>query len=160
VFIRVYLWLKKFSSSLLNVLHPTRPDGRCQGEGFLRVIPCFGDKTSLHLVYFYLERVKMQVRFYANMRTIVRQEIFDVVELNGSETLRSLLNLLIENFPNIQPYLFNSKNELLPDVPIFVNGRNPRLEKLGVDMPLGSDDVVSMFSPISSGKMNVEVMRG
>jgi hypothetical protein len=47
----------------------------------------------------------------------------------------------------------------LPDVPIFVNGRNPRLETLGVDMPLRADDVISMFSPISSGKMNVEVMR-
>ena len=101
----------------------------------------------------------MKIRFYANMRTIVGQEIFDVVDLNGNKTLRGLLNTLIESFPNIQSYLFNSTNDLLPDVPIFVNGRNPRLEKLGVDMLLGPDDVISMFSPISSGKMNVEVMR-
>ncbi len=102
----------------------------------------------------------MQVRFYANMRTIVGQEVFEVTDLKGGDTVRSLLNVLIENFPVIQPYLFSSTNDLLPDVPIFVNGRNPRLEKLGVEMPLESDDVVSMFSPISSGKMNVEVMRG
>jgi len=101
----------------------------------------------------------MQVRFYANMRTIVGQEIFEVADANGNKTLRSVLNNLIERFPNIHPYLFNSANDLLPDVPIFVNGRNPRLEKLGVDMPLGADDIISMFSPISSGKMNVEVMR-
>ena len=101
----------------------------------------------------------MQVRFYANMRTIVGREFFEVANIDGDKTLRNLLNILIENFPNIQPYLFNSKDELLPDVPIFVNGRNPRLEVLGVDMPLGADDVISMFSPISSGKMNVEVMR-
>jgi MoaD family protein len=101
----------------------------------------------------------MQVRFYANMRTIVGQEIFEVADLNGDKTLHSLLNILIERFPNIQQYLFNSTNGLLPDVPIFVNGRNPRLEKLGVDMPLGADAIISMFSPISSGKMNVEVMR-
>jgi molybdopterin converting factor small subunit len=116
-------------------------------------------KVILHLVYFYLERVKMQVRFYANMRTIVGQEIFEVTDLDGDETLRGLLNVLIDHFPNVRPYLFNSKNDLLPDVPIFVNGRNPRLENLGVDMRLGVDDVISMFSPISSGKMNVEVMR-
>lgn len=102
----------------------------------------------------------MQIRFYANMRTIVGQESFEITELNGDKTLRSLLNVLIQHFPAIHPYLFNSKNDLLPDVPIFVNGRNPRLETLGVDMPLGNDDVISMFSPISSGKMNVEVMRG
>ncbi len=101
----------------------------------------------------------MQVRFYANMRTIVGREFFEVAKIDGDKTLRNLLNILIENFPNIQQYLFNSTNDLLPDVPIFVNGRNPRLEKLGVDMPLGADDVISMFSPISSGKMNVEVMR-
>lgn len=101
----------------------------------------------------------MQIRFYANMRTIVGQEIFEVAGLNGDKTLRSLLNTLISHFPNLQPYLFNAKNELLPDVPIFVNGRNPRLEKSGVDMPLESDDMISMFSPISSGKMNVEVLR-
>ncbi len=101
----------------------------------------------------------MQVRFYANMRTIVGQEIFEVADLNGEKTLRSLLNNLIEKFPAIHPYLFNSTHDLLPDVPIFVNGRNPRLEKSGMDMLLGSDDIISMFSPISSGKMNVEVMR-
>lgn len=101
----------------------------------------------------------MKIRFYANMRTIAGQESFEVADLNGDKTLRSLLNILIEHFPTIQPYLFNSANDLLPDVPIFVNGRNPRLEILGVDMPLNSDDVISMFSPISSGKMNVEVMR-
>jgi MoaD family protein len=101
----------------------------------------------------------MQVRFYANMRTIVGRELFEVADLDGDKTLRGLLNILIKNFPNIQPYLFNSNNDLLPDVPIFVNGRNPRLEALGVEMPLGADDVISMFSPISSGKMNVEVMR-
>jgi len=101
----------------------------------------------------------MQVRFYANMRTIVGQEIFEIADLDGDKTLRSLLEILIENFPDIQPFLFNSTNDLLPDMPIFVNGRNPRLEKSGVDMPLGSNDIISMFSPISSGKMNVEVMR-
>ena len=101
----------------------------------------------------------MQIRFYANMRTIVGQEIFDVAELSGDKTLRGLLNTLIERFPHLHPYLFNLDDSLRPDVPIFVNGRNPRLEKSGVDMPLGSDDIISMFSPISSGKMNVEVMR-
>ena len=100
-----------------------------------------------------------QIRFYANMRTIAGQEVFEIADLTGDKTLRDLLNILIAQFPHIQTYLFNSTNELLPDVPIFVNGRNPRLEKLGVDIPLTPDSIISMFSPISSGKMNVEVMR-
>ena len=101
----------------------------------------------------------MKIRFYANMRTIVGRDFFEVADLKGDKTLRCLLNIFIKQFPEIQPYLYNSTNNLMPDVPIFVNGRNPRLEKLGVDMLLGPDDIVSMFSPISSGRMNVEVLR-
>jgi len=44
-------------------------------------------------------------------------------------------------------------------VPVYVNGRNPRLTPTGIDTPLESDSVVSFFSPISSGRMNVEVLR-
>lgn len=101
----------------------------------------------------------MQFRFYANMRTIVGQKVFEVVDADGDKTLRNILNILIGKFPAVHPYIFNSSLDLLPDVPIFVNGRNPRLEKSGVDMQLESDDVISMFSPISSGKINVEVLR-
>lgn len=101
----------------------------------------------------------MQIRFYANMRTITGRDAFEVADLNGDHTLRTLLIALIQHFPDLQPLIFNSNNDLLPDVPIFVNGRNPRLAPLGVDAPLEARDVVSMFSPVSSGRMNVEVMR-
>ena len=36
------------------------------------------------------------------------QEIFEVADLDGDTTLRSLLPVLIEHFPDIQPNLFNS----------------------------------------------------
>ena len=48
----------------------------------------------------------MQVRFYANMRTIVGREFFEITDVVGDKTLRSVLNILIENFPDIQQYLF------------------------------------------------------
>ena len=101
----------------------------------------------------------MKIRFYANMRTIAGQEIFEIAEFNGHKTLRNVLNMLIKDFPHLHPYLFNEDESLRPDVPIFVNGRNPRLEQSGVDTPLGPEDIISLFSPIASGKMNVEVMR-
>jgi molybdopterin converting factor small subunit len=100
----------------------------------------------------------MQIRFYANMRTIVGREVFDVADLSGIVTLRDLFLRLVEHFPDIYPHLFNANNTLRQDVPIFVNGRNPRLDG-AMDAPLHPDDVISLFSPISSGKMNVEVMR-
>ena len=100
----------------------------------------------------------MQVRFYANMRTIVGQEKFDIDGLNGDVTLRVLFEQLAGRFPVIHPHLFDAQNNLRQDVPIFVNGRNPRLDG-AMDALLGPDDVISLFSPISSGKINVEVLR-
>ncbi len=99
----------------------------------------------------------MQVRFYANMRTIVGQETLDV-DLSGSVTLDSLFQVLAERFPAIYPHLFDEHDNLRQDVPVFVNGRNPRLDG-ALDAPLQPQDVISLFSPISSGKMNVEVLR-
>jgi MoaD family protein len=100
----------------------------------------------------------MQIRFYANMRALVGREAIDVADLGRGMTLRDLFTHLVERFPVLHPQLFNSDNNLRQDVPIFVNGRNPRLDG-AMEAPLHAGDVISLFSPISSGKMNVEVMR-
>ncbi|MEW6400478.1 MAG: MoaD/ThiS family protein [Chloroflexota bacterium] len=100
----------------------------------------------------------MQIRFYANMRTIAGRETFDAADLGGVTTLRDLFLHLVEKFPEIHPHLFDANNNLRQDIPIFVNGRNPRLDG-AMDSPLHPDDIISLFSPISSGKMNVEVLR-
>jgi len=100
----------------------------------------------------------MQICFYANMRTLVGMEKFDVADTSGIVTLRDLFMDLVEHFPEIHPQLFDIDNHLRQDVPIFVNGRNPRLDG-AMDASLRLGDVISLFSPISSGKMNVEVMR-
>ncbi len=100
----------------------------------------------------------MQIRFYANMRALVGREAIDVADLGRDMTLRDLFTDLVERFPELHPQLFNPDTSLRQDVPIFVNGRNPRLDG-AMEASLHPDDVISLFSPISSGKMNVEVMR-
>jgi MoaD family protein len=100
----------------------------------------------------------MQVRFYANMQTITGREALAVSNHSGVNTLHDLFIYLAELFPNIRPQLFDENNNLRPDVPVFVNGRNPRLNG-AIDAQLQSEDVISLFSPISSGKINVEVVR-
>ncbi|MBI3172724.1 MAG: MoaD family protein [Chloroflexi bacterium] len=100
----------------------------------------------------------MQIRFYANMRALVGKEAIDVADLGRDMTLRDLFTDLVIRFPELHPQLFNLDNNLRQDVPIFVNGRNPRLDG-AMEAPLQAGDVISLFSPISSGKMNVEVMR-
>ena len=101
----------------------------------------------------------MQVNFYANMRTAIGKPALDV-DNAGVDSLHKLIFHLIELYPEISPHLLDERGALRQDVPIFVNGRNPRLMQEGIDSPLEPDSVVSFFSPISSGRMNMEVLRG
>lgn len=100
----------------------------------------------------------MQARFYANMRTVVGMSSLDVKDAQV-DTFRKLVAYLIEKFPETKPHLLDSHDDLRQDVPVYVDGRNPRLALAGLDSPLKPDSVVSFFSPISSGRMNVEVLR-
>jgi molybdopterin converting factor small subunit len=100
----------------------------------------------------------MQAKFYANMRTVVGIPSLDVEDARV-DTFRKLVAVLVEQYPDTRFHLLDSNGDLRSDVPVYVDGRNPRLTQLGIDAPLNPDSVVSFFSPISSGKMNVEVLR-
>jgi len=73
--------------------------------------------------------------------------------------VRDILKNIGGRFPALMNELFDERGELYPYIPLYVNGRNPRLLEHGLDSPLQADDVLSLFSPISSGRMNVEVLR-
>jgi molybdopterin converting factor small subunit len=100
----------------------------------------------------------MEIRFYANFRTLASRSSILVPD-SKIESLQGLLEWLIEIQPEFGPLLLDGTGQLLQDVPIFVNGRNPRLSEAGVKVHLLPDDIISLFSPISSGRMNVDVMR-
>ena len=99
----------------------------------------------------------MQLRFYANMRTTVGKSSLEIAE--NAASFRDLLALLVEKYPETAFHLLGADGNLRPDVPVYVDGRNPRLTAAGIDTPLKPDSTVSFFSPISSGKINVEVLR-
>lgn len=84
-----------------------------------------------------------------------------LLEINEAkvDSFRKLMALLVEKYPETAFHLLDENGELRQDVPIYVDGRNPRLSSAGIDAPLQPDSVVSFFSPISSGKLNVEVLR-
>lgn len=100
----------------------------------------------------------MEARFYANMRTAIGVSALDVDDTRV-DTFRKLVAFLIERFPDVKYHLLDSNGDLRQDVPVYVDGRNPRLSAAGIDTPLQPVSVVSFFSPIASGRMNVEVLR-
>ncbi len=100
----------------------------------------------------------MQARFYANMRTTVGRSSLEINDASV-DSFRKLVVMLVEQYPDVKFHLLDEHGDLRQDVPVYVDGRNPRLLKEGIDAPLQPDSVVSFFSPISSGRMNVEVLR-
>jgi len=100
----------------------------------------------------------MQARFYANMRTVIGKSSLSVDDVKV-DTFRKLITHLIKLYPDVKLHLLDSNDELRQDVPVYVDGRNPRLLQKGIDTPLRPDSIVSFFSPIASGRMNVEVLR-
>ena len=99
----------------------------------------------------------LRVEFYALLRPLSKTGAAEF-DLPGA-TLAALLQAIIQQFPEMRPHLLDESENLRREVPIFVNGRNPRLFPDGADQLLPEDCVVSIFSPIASGRMNVEVLR-
>ena len=100
----------------------------------------------------------MQVRFYANLRELTKLSVLDISDPK-IDTPGQLIEFLVSYYPNTKSLLLDQNGELPKDVPIFVNGRNPRLDENGLKQLLYPGDVISIFSPIASGRMNVEGMR-
>jgi MoaD family protein len=98
------------------------------------------------------------IRFYANLRMIANQHSISL-DSTSFRTLRAVLAELIRLYPEMDSHVLDSSGNLWQDVPIFINGRNPRLHSNGIDSMLNEEDVISIFSPIASGRMNVEVLR-
>jgi molybdopterin converting factor small subunit len=100
----------------------------------------------------------MKLRFFANIRTAIGLSSLEIKE-EELDTFRKLVDYLVMRYPKVGPHLLDEKHELRSDVPVYVDGRNPRLLNDGIDTILARNSEISFFSPISSGRMNVEILR-
>jgi len=100
----------------------------------------------------------VRVDFYGIYRPIAGGKTIEF-ELERGATLRDLLEAVVARFPSLRIELLDREGQLYPWIPLYVNGRNPRLWADGLDRLIGVADVLSVFSPIASGKINVEETR-
>jgi sulfur-carrier protein len=97
----------------------------------------------------------VRVDFYGIYRPIAGSKTIEF-ELERGATIRDLLEAVVSRFPALRDELLDLQGQLYPWIPLTLNGRNPRLLGSGVDSVLQPGDVLSIFSPIASGKINVE----
>lgn len=94
----------------------------------------------------------MRVDFYGIYRPIVGAKS---IEVDNELSLRQVLAQIVTRYPQLRTELLDEHGGLYPWIPLYVNGRNPRLWADGLERPIGAAEVVSIFSPIASGKINV-----
>ncbi len=97
----------------------------------------------------------MKIEFYGIYRLSIGLKTIEL-ELPQGSTIYDALNAVAQRFPVLQSKIFNQNGDLYPYQPLYLNGRNPRLLVDGLHTIIRSDDVLSIFSPISSGHINVE----
>jgi molybdopterin converting factor small subunit len=99
----------------------------------------------------------MRVEFYGTYRTLAGDKTIEI-ESEDDLMVSELLKKVCTRIPALQNELFNEHGKLFAYIPVYVNGRNPRLLENGLNTLLHPEDLLSLFSPISSGRMNVEAL--
>jgi molybdopterin converting factor small subunit len=99
--------------------------------------------------------VALKIVFYGTYRLITDRESIEVA-LPAGNTLLDVLREIIVLYPILGEALFDEAGNLFPYIPLFLNGRNPRLLEQGMHTYVTQGDVLSIFSPIASGRLNVE----
>jgi molybdopterin converting factor small subunit len=100
----------------------------------------------------------MKVDFYGVYRQLAGTKTLEL-KLSPGGRLRDLLHAVTERVPALHAELFDEHGNLFGDIPLYLNGRNPRLLAEGLDRVLQPADVLSLFSPIASGRLNVEEIK-
>ena len=98
---------------------------------------------------------EMRVDFYGVYRLNAGTKTIEF-KLNPGASLHDLLYAVVEQFPSLRDEFFDPHGDLYAYIPLYLNGRNPRLLERNLDTILRVDDLLSIFSPISSGRINVE----
>ena len=97
----------------------------------------------------------MRVEFYGVYRLSIGNKTVEL-DLPQDATIFDALQATAQRFLILQNEMFNQQGKLYSFQPLYINGRNPRLLADGLHTVVKSNDVLSIFSPISSGRINVE----
>ena len=100
----------------------------------------------------------MRIEFYGIYRLQIGQKTVEFDLPHGS-TISDALQAVSQRFPTLRGKVFDRNGYPYPYLPLYINGRNPRLLADGLRTAIDSDDILSIFSPISSGRINVEDAR-
>ncbi|MBP2018908.1 molybdopterin synthase sulfur carrier subunit [Symbiobacterium terraclitae] len=92
----------------------------------------------------------MRIRLYGLLRDAADRRTAVEMDVCEGETVGSLLERLVAQYPRMRPLLFARPGVLLPHVMLVVNGRDVR-DGRGLDTPITPEDDMAMFPPSAGG---------
>lgn len=92
----------------------------------------------------------VRIRLYNLLRDAAQRRSLVEMEVAPGDTVGSVLERLITQYPRMRPLLFARPGVLLPYVIIVKNGRDVRDSK-GLEEPVGPEDELALFPPSAGG---------
>ena len=92
----------------------------------------------------------MKINFYATLRQIVGQKSVEY-PLDGTTTVRELINGLIQAYPGLREELLDNDGELLERVHILVNGRDVPYLQDTMQTEISGKDTINVFPAVGGG---------
>jgi sulfur-carrier protein len=92
----------------------------------------------------------MKINFYATLRQVTGQKTIEL-PLDGSITVRELLDQVINLYPAMHDELLDENGDLLQRVHVLINGRDvPYLENQ-METTITARDTVNIFPAVGGG---------
>ncbi len=91
----------------------------------------------------------MQVRFYANLRDLLKTSVIDL-DVREAISMRDVLDRLVVCYPELHQKLWDADGKQTGYVQILLNGR-PIQYLQGLDTPVQPTDNLRLFPPVGGG---------
>ena len=92
----------------------------------------------------------MKINFYATLRPIVGQKTVEL-PIEEGDTVQDVLDIIVENYPDLRPELLDENGQLLGHVHLFINGRDaPYLDNM-METKINTTDKIDVFPAVGGG---------
>ncbi len=91
----------------------------------------------------------MKVKLFAALRQLVGEKEIEV-KLEGDDTVGSVLDKLVADYPALRGHVLDDDGELEGYINVFVNRRSMKFLD-GLNTRVGEDDVLAIFPPVAGG---------
>lgn len=94
----------------------------------------------------------MQINLYATFRLAAGTKKI-TVDLPDGRTILEVIQDAIRSHPALEKHWFDDNDHLHAHVHVFYNGAEAITLPQGFDTPMGKNDVLDLFPPISGGSL-------